>query len=140
LRVTSCEVKNFSVVFLPRFFKVLPRLPATVKHVTRNRFSLFFGGGFRTNGREKGTEKENGEKWRQAKKRPYGKNSPVTFSFFLFSRIFFYFCCCFSLSFRNGHSSLSFVNFCNPRKSLYCNSGDTRVGLSIGFSSLIPGL
>jgi hypothetical protein len=22
-------VKNFSVVFLPRFFKVLPRLPAT---------------------------------------------------------------------------------------------------------------
>jgi hypothetical protein len=47
LRVTSCEVKNFSVVFLLRFFKVLPRLPATVKHVTRNRYSFFFGGGFR---------------------------------------------------------------------------------------------
>ena len=29
LRVTSCEVKNFSVVFLPQFFKVLPRKPAT---------------------------------------------------------------------------------------------------------------
>jgi hypothetical protein len=29
LRVTSCEVKNFCFVFVPRFFKVLPRLPAT---------------------------------------------------------------------------------------------------------------
>jgi hypothetical protein len=29
LRVTSCEVKNFRVVFLPRFFKVLPRILAT---------------------------------------------------------------------------------------------------------------
>jgi hypothetical protein len=47
LRVTCCGVKNFSIVFFTQFFKVLPRKPATVKHVTRNRFSLFFDGGFR---------------------------------------------------------------------------------------------
>jgi hypothetical protein len=29
LRVACCEVKNFRFIFLPRFFKVLPRLPAT---------------------------------------------------------------------------------------------------------------
>jgi hypothetical protein len=29
LRVTSCEVKNFCFVFLPRFFKILPRKPVT---------------------------------------------------------------------------------------------------------------
>jgi hypothetical protein len=46
LRVASCEVKNIGAVFLPRFFKILPRSPATVKHVTRNRFSFFFDGGF----------------------------------------------------------------------------------------------
>jgi hypothetical protein len=41
LRVSSCEVKNFGVVFLSQFFKALPRKPATVKHVTRNRLSFF---------------------------------------------------------------------------------------------------
>jgi hypothetical protein len=46
LRVASCEVKNFGVVFLSQFFKALPRKPATVKHVTRNRLSFFLGGGF----------------------------------------------------------------------------------------------
>jgi hypothetical protein len=29
LRVSSCEVKNFGVVFLSQFFKALPRKPAT---------------------------------------------------------------------------------------------------------------
>jgi hypothetical protein len=29
LRVTSCGVKNFSIVFFTQFFKVLPRKPAT---------------------------------------------------------------------------------------------------------------
>jgi len=47
LRVASCEVKNFGVVFLSQFFKALPRKPATRNRETCNRLSLFFDGGFR---------------------------------------------------------------------------------------------
>jgi len=49
----GCELrgKNALVVFLPRFFKALPRIPATrnPQPATRNRFSFFFDGGFRLN-------------------------------------------------------------------------------------------